>query len=77
MIVLDAPHLSSIVNALMVRPLAFGSDPFFVSVETYACANAEMSAIMRERGWPVMAADIGRLNFLLMGVPICPAEAVQ
>lgn len=74
---IDAPHIAALQRELMRRHWSFATDPYEVPIETYLAASAEMEALMRDRGWPVRSADIGRSNFLLMGVPICPSETIQ
>lgn len=72
---IEAPHLAQLANQLHARPLAVARDPLMVDVETYLLARDEMTAIMRDRGFPCpSAADIGRPNFLLLGTSVCPVE---
>jgi hypothetical protein len=71
----QATHLAALANQLHRRRLPFATEPLEVDPETFHAAREEMAAVMRERGFPLRAADIGRPNFLLLGVPICPRES--
>lgn len=68
----DTTHVAAITNELLARPTDLRSEPYTVPSYIWKRAREEMAVMLRERGWPVQSVEIGRDNFILMGVPICP-----
>jgi hypothetical protein len=70
----EAPELADIYRALVRRPYWQATQPFAVSPRTWRAAQEQLAAVMRKRGWPLLAdAETSRkgiANFLLYGVPI-------
>lgn len=73
---ISAPVLASVARMLMERPVYFATDPLPVDPMTFEGAKAEMTEVLRSRGWagPGSCKEITRPNFMLMGVPIVRAD---
>lgn len=67
--------LATITAFLSQRPLWQKGTPFAVPVELYDAGRAEMTAIMKKRGYPLpQSCDYAGEHFLLFGTPITPKE---
>ena len=67
---IEAPAVAEVRKRCMARPAWLYDRPLAVEPDLWQRASTELEQIMRDRGWWVMAADIGQPNFLLHGVPI-------
>jgi hypothetical protein len=68
----DAPALAALSRQLHERPLWQTREavPLEVNPHTWQRANNEMREAMERQGRLVAAADIGKPNFLLFGIPV-------
>jgi hypothetical protein len=66
----EAPVLADLYRKLVNRPYWAKTDPLAVDQETFKTGLREMADIQRRRGFPVVAANIEKTNFLLYGIPI-------
>lgn len=66
------PNLAWIVRQLCERPPWQDYEPFAVDYRRYQEAEAELTNVLKERGWhaPPSSAQIGRPNFVVLGTPI-------
>lgn len=66
----DVPSLAALTRRIYARPPWQVELPIEVDAETYQKARAEMIDLQRRRGFPLATGAIGRVNFLLRGIPV-------
>lgn len=72
----EAPVLAHLTRKIHERPHWQAEDPIEVDADTWKRAREEMVAIQKARGFPLATAQIGRVNFLLRGIPVVVKDAV-
>lgn len=68
--------LETIIKFLCQRPAGMADEPFVVPGELFLAGRAEMTSLMKARGFPLpVSADCPFENFLLLGKVIVQGDA--
>jgi hypothetical protein len=69
-----APAVADIQRRIVARPHWLADQPLGVEPHLWHEARAQLEAVLKDRGWPLLAdGRCDRINFLLAGVPIVMA----
>jgi hypothetical protein len=66
-----APAVADVERRIRARPHYLADQPLSIEPALWHEAHAQMTGIMKARGWPLVAdGACKRVNFLVSGVPV-------